>query len=217
MIRALLLAVSAISGAAALGRKLADKSIEERLTSEIEAAKTIAIAELDREIETVVAQRLGAYALALLVKAGLVAMVYLMVVSGMITTLAFKMAVAGLVAAYVGYDIVKMLPHMPLAWRIFRDYGFNLKRAVTEYVARVAFERAYRETWSRLHKGTARGVLAISSFSADKLSGDVAEAVADVAHKTSFSRIRPRVVVACVKAGVMFALYAGFLAFITLA
>jgi len=153
MIRALLLAASAIGGAVALGRKYVDKSIDKKLDGEIETAKALAIEQLDREIHDVVGHRVGAIAFSLLVKAGLVATVFIVYSGGYISETIFRGGVLALITAYIGYDFFRHWPHVPTAIKLFRNYRFDAKRALKEYVVTVAFDRAYEETMKRLSTG----------------------------------------------------------------
>lgn len=214
MIRVVLLAVSAIGGVVALGRRLADRSIENRLDTELEAARKLAMAELDREIDAVVRHHLAAYASSLLTKAGLVGGAYLLFAAGFISSIFFKAGVSVLILCFIAYDIARASRHAPLAAKLFREYGFDGRKAIKEYVAGVAFQRVYAEARTRLGTGPAKRVIAVSSFSAHELSEDVANTVAHVAHETSYDKIRARVMLALFKGGLMFAVYAGFVALI---
>ncbi|MEL7490076.1 MAG: hypothetical protein AAGJ73_05100 [Pseudomonadota bacterium] len=212
MIRAVLLAISAVGAAVALGRKFADKTIEDRLPTEIEAAKELAIRELDSQVDARVDLHLRQYSLTLLAKAGLVAAAYLLFHFGVIDEAGFRIAVLSLIAAYVGYDVFRIAPRARTAWRLFHAYGFNIKRAVKEYVAAIVFDRAYEQTHARLKAGAAGRVVAVSNYSASVLSQEVAQAVSDVAAGVSFERVKPRVITAALKSVGMLALYAAFIA-----
>lgn len=211
MIRRVALAVSALTGAVALGRKAADASIEKQLAVAIDDAKQEAIETLDREIDGAVGNRLAAFSLTLLVKAALLSLVFLARSGGLIEGAAFKVTALGLLAAYLGHDVTRLAPHAPVAWRVFRDYGFNLQKATTEYVSETAFARAYEEATRRLGERKSRAVIAVSNYSRHELSERVARAVADVARTVSFERIRARVAIGAAKALVLMASYTIFL------
>lgn len=214
MIRALLLAASAIGGAVALGRKYVDKSIDKKLDGEIETAKALAIEQLDREIHDVVGHRVGAIAFSLLVKAGLVATVFIVYSGGYISETIFRGGVLALITAYIGYDFFRHWPHVPTAIKLFRNYRFDAKRALKEYVVTVAFDRAYEETMKRLSTGNTRHIVAVSNYSANDLSEQVAVAVSEVAGEVSFDRVKARVAVGAARAGVMMASYMAFIALV---
>lgn len=212
MIRNVFLVVSAISSAVAFGRKMADETIEKKLADEIEVAKALAIEEVDREIGAEVEKRLGVFALTLGLKATLVGGAYMIYALGWSDLTGFRMMVAGLLAAFIGHDVVRASPSLPAIWRFLRRYGLNIKAAITEYTARATFDRAYRATMEKLETGTAKGVVTISTYSPQELSHQVAEAVADVAASVSYDRAKAHAGVAAAKAGGMFILYCGFVA-----
>ncbi len=212
MIRNVFLVVSAISSAVALGRKMADETIEKKLADEIEAAKALAIQEVDREIGAEVEKRLGVFALTLGLKAALVGGAYFAFAIGWVELSGFRMMVAGLLAAFIGHDVVRISPSLPAIWRFLRRYGLNIKAAITEYTARAAFDRAYKATMEKLETGTTKGVVAVSTYSPQELSEEVAGAVAEVAASVSYERAKAHASIAAVKAAGMFTLYCGFVA-----
>ncbi len=212
MIRMLILAVSAVTGAVTLGRRFADRSIDKALDTEIEAAKDRAVKELRSEIDAHVDWRLRSYALTLLVKSSLLAAPYLAFKAGLFDAGVFRIFVGMLITAFVSYDVAKAVPRAPLAWRLFRAYGLDAKTAFTEYVSRAAFARAYEEAQTRLKVGATRRVVAVSNYSADQLSARVGAAVAEVAAAASFAEVRRRVGVGAMKTLILLALYAGFIA-----
>lgn len=215
MLRAIIVAISAIGGAISVGRKFADKSLEKRIGAEVDAAKDRAIAELDREIDLRVDGHLRRYGLTLLIKAGLVAVVYLFHASGVLTGAHFRWAIGGLIFLFIVYDLFRMLPQFPIWLSLVRDYGFNLKEAVKDYVATVAFERAYHETNKELNASRrAQALIAVSTYSARRVSDEVATAVAEVVAGVSFDRLKPRVMLGLLKILGMVILYMGFVALI---
>ena len=214
MIRTVILAVSALGSAVAFGRKYVDKSIEKKLGEEIEAAKLLAVEQLDREIDDVVRHRLGNMALSLLTKAGLVAAAYLIFSAGLIADNVFRGAVVALIIAFMAYDWWRVGPHVPTILKLCRGYQFNGKRALKEYVATVTFDRAYEQTMERLETGKTRQLVAISNYSAGDLSEKVALAVSQVAAEVSFDRVKPRVIVGALRAGLLLVSYAAFFALV---
>ncbi|MEM9168404.1 MAG: hypothetical protein AAGC56_02020 [Pseudomonadota bacterium] len=208
MLRRILLAASAVGGAAAFGRKIADKAIEKRLASEIEAAKALAIAELDREIDGALRARLVGFALGVVVKAGLVAAAFAGFRAGLYEEMTFRIVATGLLAAFLGHDAVRAAPYLPTAVQLMREYGINVRAAITEYAAAAAFERAYRETSKRLTGKRVRGLIAVSTYTPGAISEQVAEAVAQVAEAVTFKRAATRAAVAAAQAAGLFVLYA---------
>ncbi|WDI32691.1 hypothetical protein PUV54_05705 [Hyphococcus flavus] len=208
--RLLLIAAMAIGGAAAYGRRAVDREIEKRLPAEIEIARTRAIAELDKHINEVISERLVSFGLSLGVKAGLVAAIYLLFAEGHLTHQGLLIVTSALIAVFVLRDALRTLPYMAPAWRHIRKHRWNPRKALVEFVAGIAFERAYAEAMLAMETGPARYWLAFSKYNAHSISSEVGEAVADVARQTSFSRMKWRAIIAALLAAAMFAVYVTF-------
>ncbi len=199
-----------LGGAALLGRRAVNRQIEQRLPTEIETARNIAILELDKQIQQVIAERLASFSLSLLIKAGLIGAAYLMFTQGHLTATGLQIVVAFLLVLFVARDILKTLPFLAPALHLVRRHHWNFRTAVKEFVAGVAFERAYAEAMVAMESGPNRLWIALSKYTAHSLSEDVANAVAEVARTTSFRRARNRVLLALGAALVMSAAYIGF-------
>ncbi|MEL7488423.1 MAG: hypothetical protein AAGJ87_14550 [Pseudomonadota bacterium] len=217
MIRVLLAAATAVAGAAAAGRKLADRTLDARIAAEIETAKMQALCALDRETGVFMRDRLGGFARTLLVKAALMAIVFLAFASGAINAQTFRIGAASLLAAFLGYDLVRGAPRLRDAARLLRAYGVNGKKALRDYVAAAAFERAYVESRNRLDAGAARRLVQASTYTADDLSKRIATAVAEIAGAASYDRVKAHAGVAALKAAILGCAYAGFLFLVTTA
>lgn len=207
----IIILAAALGGGAALGRRALNRGIEKRLPAEIEQARERAIVELHRTISSVIRERLVAFTLGLSVKAGLVGAAYLTYVYGLVGPTGLKALVGALIAGFILYDVVRTAPYAAPAFRIVRRHNWRPRRAFVEFVAGVAFERAYAEAMVAVEKGDHRLFVALSKYSAHSLSTEVAEAVADVARSTTFQAARARATLAAALAGLMFAVYAGFL------
>lgn len=209
--RVLLLAAAALGGgAAAIGRKALNRKIENQLPVEIEAARSQAIVELNKKIGQVISERLSVFTLTLCVKAGLVGAFYLLFAAGHLSAAGLKIVGAALITFFVLRDALKTLPYMAPALRHIRRHRWNPRRALKEFIAGVAFERAYAAAMVAMETGPNRLWLAFSKYTAHSISNEVGEAVADVARTTSFRRIKQRAFVAVSLALVMFAAYIFF-------
>ena len=214
MIRIVVAAVTALAGAVTIGRKVADKSVEKRLETEIDLAKASALVELDQSMEDIVKKRLAAMATSLLAKAGLIAIPFLAYAGALISPEMFKISAFALIAGFVGYDAATNWPELSRAVRFLRQYRLNAKRALREYVAETAFERAYAQAMKQLRGGRASPVIAVSSYSMHGISEEVAKAVSQLAAEVSYERAKPRAIFAAMRAGAMLALYAAFIALV---
>lgn len=210
IVRLLLLAAAAIGGGAVIGRRAVNHQIEKQLPTEIEAAQARAVVELNKRISQVIAERLTAFGLSLAIKAGLIGGVYLLHSAEHLTREGFRIVVGFLIAAFVIRDAVKTLPFILPAWRLARANRWSPRLAFKEFVAGVAFERAYAETMTIMEAGPKWFWLALSKYTAHSISQDVAQAVADIARQTNFERVKWRAIIAAGLAMFMLAVYIAF-------
>ena len=211
IVRIVLLAAAAIGGGALFGRRAVDRQVERQLPAEIAAAQATAIAELNKQLRQVIAERLIAFGISLAVKAGLIGGVYLLFLNGHIAESGLHILAGFLIAVFLFRDAAKTLPFILPAWRIVRANHWNPRRAFKEFIAGIAFERAYAEAMVAMETGPNRVWLAFSKYSAHSISSDVASAVADVARQTSFERVKWRAVLAACLASLMFGIYVAFI------
>lgn len=208
--RLLIIAAAAVGGGVLLGRKAITKKIKDRLPAEIEIARAAAIAELDKRTGDVIRERLSVFAVNLCLKAGAIAFPYWLFLEGHLTKPGLNIVVITLIAGFMIRDAVKSLPFVMPALKLARMHSWNPRRALTEFVAGVAFEKTYAEAMIAVETGPNRLWLALSNYSAHNLSTEVAEAVAQVARTTSYDRVKPRVILGVTLAIVMMALYLNF-------
>lgn len=209
--RLLILAATAVIGSGVImGRRTVNTKIEQRLPAEIETARAAAIAELDKRTRDVIYEKLSVFGVNLCIKAGAVAFPYWLFLEGHLTKTGLNIVVIVLIVAFMIRDVMKTLPFAIPALRLVRRHKWSLRRALTEFVAGIAFEKTYAEAMIAMETGPNRVWLALSKYSAHNVSTQVAEAVAEIARTTSYDRIKPRVITAVALAGLMMAVYAGF-------
>lgn len=201
---------AALGGGALLSRSAINKRIEKRMPVEIETARAIAVAELEKQIGQVISERLLNFTLSLTIKAGLIGISYLLYAGGHLSLWGLKSVVAFLIAVFIVRDAVKTLPFVAPAYKIVRRHRWSPRAALIEFVAGVAFERAYAETMIAMETGPNKLWIALSKYSAHSLSENVAEAVADVARSTNFENAKKRALLASFLALFMFAAYISF-------
>ena len=207
MFRLILLALTAAAGGLALGRKAIDRGVAQRVAAEIELARARAMAALDEEVQRMIRTRLFVFGSSLAIKAGLVGAAYLLFASGHLTATGLHIVSLVLIAGFLGRDAARTLPYVMPAYRLARTHRWNPKRMLTELVAGVVFERAYAEALLASQTGANRYWIALSNYSANSLSNEVAEAVAEVARTTSYERIRPRIIYGAATAAAMMTVY----------
>lgn len=210
--RILMIAVTAaIGGGVALGRKTIDQQIERRIPGAVETARRLAEAELDKKVKQLVSERLLAFTTSLFIKAGLVGGVYLLFDAGHLTSEGLHILIGFLIGVFLVRDAVKTLPYFAPALKHIRRHQWNPKRALTEFIAGVAFERAYAEAMLAMETGPNRMWLALSKYTAHSISTEVGEAVREVARTTTFDRVKWRLTLAVTLAILMSGAYAAFI------
>ena len=205
-----LFTAAAIGAGALAGRNAINKNIEKRLPTEIETARELAVAELDKAIAVVLRERLVMFMTGLLVKAGLIGAVFLLYTNQLLTVEGLRIVISVLIIAFIIRDLIKILPFATPAIKIVRSHKWNARKAVIEFVAGVAFEKAYAETMVAMESGPNRHWVALSKYSKHNLSTQVAEAVAGVARTTTFARAKGRIMLTTIFATTMLAVYVAF-------
>ncbi len=207
-----LLSVAGIVGTGvAAGRAYLRGQVEGKKLTAIEAARDAAEAELDREISDVVSEKLKDFVLLTLFKAAIVGGLFILFAIEELTSRGLRLGVTTLVAAYLMRDIWRSAP---LAWRgliHLRRNGWSIRRAVTEFVGTMAFEKALSQAQATLKQGGARQsiIFALSGHKSDAVSREIAAAVEEVVRSTAYTKIRLRVLVALGHAVWLSVFYAG--------
>ncbi|WP_411817486.1 hypothetical protein [Hyphococcus sp. DH-69] len=210
MIARLIIMAATLGGAAILGRRAINREIENKIPTEIETARAIAVTEMNKEIGQVISERLLSFSLNLLIKAGLIGAVYLLYAHGHLTSTGLKIVVGCLISAYLVRDAMVTLPFITPALQLIRMHQWNPKKALVELVAGIAFERAYAEAMIATESGPNRLWIALSKYNAHNISEEVAAAVSDVARTTDFGYVKKRALLAAFLVIVLIAAYSGF-------
>ena len=207
-----IIALAALAGGGALvGRKLINKQIEKRLPAEIELARETAVAELHKKFSQVISERLASFLLNLCIKGALITGLFALFHYGVINKNAFRIAASLLLTAFLIRDGLRIVPFFAPAYKIVREHGWNGQKALREFVAGVVFERAYAEALIATQQGPDSVWIALSKYSAQNISEDVAIAVCDVARTTDFSQAQRRALLAFAAAAAMAAFYSAYL------
>lgn len=210
--RLIMIALGALLGGAALGRRSLDRAVEHRVAVEIERAKELAMRELDTTVEIMLRKKLREFMIVTGIKATVIGCAWLLFRLGYIGDDAMHWIALAIIALFLTRDAVITLPFLTPALRLARRHGWRLRRALSEFVAGHVFEKAYAQALLEVQSGPGRFWVALSTYSAESISRDVAAAVSDLARHTSFDRIWPRVALALVKWAALVALYLTFLA-----
>ncbi|GGY41989.1 hypothetical protein [Parvularcula lutaonensis] len=186
------LAVGTVVGAAVAGRKALDKKIEKKLLTATEEAVILAEAELDRSVKAVLRERSIRFAKTMAVKFALLGIVALSYWAELLTLRGLRFSIIALGIGYIVYDLRQVLPRLLPALAYARLHKFSVRSMITDTVAAAAFERAREEVAERLSGDKHRRWIALSSFTPEGMSHDIAEAVAEVARHASYDKVMPR-------------------------
>ncbi len=213
-LRALIFAATAVAGGAALGRRAADKAVKTRVTQAVEIARATAIEDLSRETTTVVRQRVQAVAISLLWKTAIVSALFALHGSGDLSTRGFQFLVIAVTAGFAVRDLVMLAPHVWRGYVYVRGHDWNPATALKEFIARIVFDHAYEKALEATSQPGASHAIAISSYTKEAVSAEIAHAVSDIARTSSIRIVRMR---AAVGAAVIATVSAAYSAFITFA
>ena len=186
------LALGAVVGAAVLGRKAIDKTIERRMSAATEEAVRLAEEELDRSVQSVMHERIGVFLRTMAWKFLLLGLVCAGYGLGLLTPSGLRFGVVALGLGYLAYDLTSALPKVLPALRYARSHRFSPRTMVTNAVAASAFDRAYETAARKLGEKDGKRWIALSSFNPHDLSNEIAEAVAEVARGVSYDQVKPR-------------------------
>ena len=204
MLRAALLAVSAITA----GRELLKGEVDRRKESAIEKAIEQTRERLNASADEIIARMMRSFLIGLAIKSGILAALYGAHMLGWSNDTVFFWTATIALTMYLARDIYRALPWARPALEHIRAHGWHPKRAITEFIAAQVFDETLASAETQLsEKSSNKWWLMLSGHNAEELSAEVAGAVAHVARETSWDQIRPRVYVALAQFAVMSLLY----------
>lgn len=212
-IRALLLAATAVAGGAALGRSAANKAVKTQVSRAVEIAKAAALEDLGRETTSVVRQRVQAVAVSLLWKTAIVSAFVALHGSGDLSTRGFQTIIIMITAAFAIRDVVNLAPHVWRGYVYVRGHRWKPATALKEFIARIVFDRAYEKALEATSQPGASHAIALSSYTKEAVSAEIAHAVSDIARASSIRIIRIRAAVGAAAIVVVSAAYSAFILF----
>ena len=207
MLRAALLAVSAITA----GRELLKNEVDRRKLTAIDKAIEETRERLDASADDVIARMMRSFLIGLAIKSGILAALYGAHMLGWLTDTWFFWTATIALTIYLARDIYRALPWARPAFEHIRANGWHPKRALTEFIAAQVFEETLTSAEAQLsEKSSNKWWLMLSGHNAEAISTEVAGAVAHVARETSWEQIRPRVYVALAQFAAMSLLYSAY-------
>lgn len=213
LVRALIIATTAIVGGSAIGRTLVNRAVRGRVSEAVAIARKAAIDELSREVSVVVRQRVLAIAASLLWKAMIVGACYLLFRSSDLTAQGFQIAVVIMTIAFAVRDLYVVAPYIWTGYVFVRRHEWRPATALREFIAGVVFERAYERALAATAEPGAKHMIALSSFTREGLSEEIAGAVRDVAKGASLKIVRIRAALGLGAVLVVALTYSAFVAF----
>lgn len=212
-LRALLFAATAVAGGAVIGRSAVDKAVKSRVSQSVEIAKTAAIEELSRETTSVVRQKVLSVAVSLLWKAAIISALFALHEANDLTERGFQLIVIIITSGFAIRDIMLMAPHIWRGYVYVRGHDWKPATALKEFIARIVFDRAYEKAIEATSEPGARQAIALSSYTKEALSEEVALAVSDVARTASIRIIRLRVLLGLAIIAAVSGTYSAFIYF----
>ena len=207
MLRAALLAVSAFTA----GRELLKGEVDRRKQTAIDAAIEATRERLDASTDDIIARMMRSFLIGLAIKSGILAVLYGAHMMDWLSDTWFFWTATLALTSYLARDIYRALPWARPAFEHIRANGWHPKRALTEFIAAYVFEETLAGAEAQLsEKASNKWWLFLSGHSAEALSTEVADAVAQVARETSWDQIKPRVYVALAQFAVMSVLYSAY-------
>lgn len=215
-LRALLLAATAVAGGAALGRKAANKAVKSRVTRAIEIAKATAIEDLSRETTAVVRQRVQAVAASLLWKTAIVSVLFALHGAGDLSARGFQAVVIAITLGFALRDLIMLAPHVWRGYVYVRGHNWKPATALKEFIARIVFDRAYEKALEATSEPGASRAIALSSYTKEAVSAEIAQAVSDIARTSSIRIVRMRAALGAAAIAAVTAAYSAFIYFAVL-
>ena len=210
--RVLLFAATALAGGVAtLGRSAVDNVIKDRVAQAIDIAKEAAIEDLRRETSDVVRRRVQTVAVSLLWKIATVSMLFALRDAGDLSVRGLQILVLILTAGFAIRDLAALAPHLWRGYVYVRGHNWRPATALKEFVARLVFDRAYDKALEATSEPGARHAIALSSYTKETVSEEIALAVSDVAKASSIQIIRVRVALGAAVIAVVSCAYSVFI------
>lgn len=183
------------------------ENVEKQKASTIEEASAIAREKLEREVSAIVRTSLHSLLTNTLVKIILIAVLFILYEIGWITSSSFAIAAGVFLGLFMIRDIIRGWPVTVNIFNQLRTHGWHPKEALAHYVSASVFDQALNEVSEATAKPKTKMLLQLAGTSQREVSIEIAAAVANIAHETSFEQIRPRIIMAAIRAVTIISLY----------
>lgn len=210
MLRAALLAVSALTTGVAVGRKAISGAINKKKRSIIEQAAKDARHRIRGHAEDYLRDSIATFVTTVFIKAVLLMAAWLGYRLGLYNHTIFSITIILLIVVFLIRDIIVTFPSARFVVSKLHDYGWRPRKAVGEVVAATVFEQVLAEAKGMDTARTTKIMMALGGHKMDDMTREIARAVADIARETSWHDLRPFILAAASKFVVLSALYSVF-------
>lgn len=207
MIRIAATALLGLGSAVAAAKAAAKNQVEKKKASVVEAAYARARAEIRGKTEIYLKSSLEDFMRITAIKAALLASLFLLYLAGAISNPTYRVL---LLIALIGlgvWDIVRNFSTLRILVERMRRHKMNAKRAISEIVTAQIFDTVMEEASAVKPAWRDSAIMALAGTRHSALSREISEAVSVLAGQTSWADIKPFVITAAWRAGLVLGIY----------
>ena len=216
-LRAITLAAGAVVGGVSLARNRLDQEIERKIDARIEEAKDEAIKDLDGAVQRFVRRQFLTFARNLAIKSSIVCLAVLGRVFGLYSHEIMAYAILAILIGFWIFDTINIWPNLKLMFVHARRANWNVFQALRDLVAAEVFDKAYDHVMQETKDEKVKYWIAVSRYSPEKISTQIAEALSEVAASASVGIVRTRAGVVIARMVAMMAIYSAAVTYVLMA
>jgi len=210
-LRALGIAAAVISGGATLARNEIDRRIEKKIDAKIIEAQDRALSSLDDTISQFASEQLISFSRNIVFKAVFIGLIFLGFFAKMYDQNSTALIVGLALFLFLIRDGWALYPTAKQIFSLAKTHDWNLFKAVRELVAADVFDKAYEEVMEQTQDSKVKHWIALSRYSEQGISTQIAGAISHVAAKASIPLIQTHAGVALAKAATLMIAYSASL------
>jgi hypothetical protein len=207
LLRTLGLAAAVISGSAKIARDEIDRRIQKKIDAKIIEAEKRALTSLEDTISQFVGEQLITFTRNLAFKAIFIGAIFLGYFASLYDQKSTIWIVAIALSAFMIRDAWALYPTLKQVLQMARSHNWNLFKAIRELVAADVFDKAYEEVMEQTQDPKVKHWIALSRYSKQGISKQIADAISTVAANASIPLIRTHASVAIAKAATLMVAY----------
>lgn len=210
VLRAALLAISAVTTGVTLGRRLLKGQVDKQKRSMIEEAGQQARERMRSEAHSYVVRHLTQFSLVLLIKAALLSALVIANHFGAFTPLQHTALLFSLIGLFLLRDAIVTWPVAKFVVSELMKHGWKPRYTIGEIVAARVFDEVLAEAAEQPQSWRSDLLLALSGHKRDEVVQDIAEEVSAIARETSWETLKPYILTGTVMTLALMLLYGGF-------